>query len=98
MASYNIQDGQNVGLQLAARALDKVKVDIAVLQEVKIKDAKFATRKWAGYDILTAATRTASCGGIALPVKENEAFTIENEKVVGPNMVSFKMLTGPHKR
>ena len=54
---------------------------------MKIKDAKFATRKWAGYDILTASAGTAKCGGIALLVKENDAFTIENEKVVGPNVI-----------
>ena len=65
---------------------------------MKIKDAKFATRKWAGYDILTASAGTAKCGGIALLVMENDAFTIENEKVVCPNVISFEMVTGRHKR
>ena len=32
MASYNIRDGRNGGLQSAARALDSANVDIAVLQ------------------------------------------------------------------
>ena len=68
---------------MAARALDRAKIDIAVLQEVK--------------KIMTAGAGTANCGGITLLVKENDAFTIENEKVVGPNVISFKMLTGPHK-
>ena len=62
MASYNIRDGCNGGLQSAARALDRAMVNIAVLQEVKITDAKFAARKWAGYKILTAAAGTANCG------------------------------------
>ena len=44
-------------------------VDIAVLQEVKITDPKFAARKWAGYKILTAAAGTANCGGVALLMK-----------------------------
>ena len=91
MASYNIRDGRNGGLQSAARALDKAKVDIAVLQEVKITDAKFATRKWVGYEILTASAGTVKYRGIALLMKENDTFTIENEKVVGPNVISFEM-------
>ena len=32
-----------------------VNVDIAVLQETKIVDPKFATRRYAGYDVVTAA-------------------------------------------
>ena len=69
---------------MAARALDRAKIDIAVLQEVK--------------KIMTAGAGTANCGGITLLVKENNTFTIENEKVVGPNVISSEMLTGPHKR
>ena len=69
-----------------------------MLHEVKIKDPKFATRRWAGHEILTAGAGIANCGGIALLVKENDAFTIKNEKVVGPNVISFEMLTGPHTR
>ena len=100
MASYNIRDGRNGGLQLAARALDRSMGDITVVQEVKIKDAKYTTRKWEGYEILTASVGTANCGGVSLLVRENDdwAFTIENEKVVGPNVVSCEMVTGPHKR
>ena len=32
-----------------------VNVDIAVLQETKIVDPKFATRRYGGYDVVTAA-------------------------------------------
>ena len=45
IASYNVCDGRNGGLQLAGRALDRAIVDIAVLQEVKITDPKIAARK-----------------------------------------------------
>ena len=75
-------------------------VDIAVQQEVKITDPKFATRKWAGYKILTAAAGTANCGGVALLVRENDnwAFSVENAKVIGPNIISCELVTGRHTR
>ena len=100
MASYNIRDGRNGGLQLAARALDRSMGDITVVQEVKIKDAKYATRKWEGYELLTASVGTANCGGVALLVRENNdwAFTIEIKKAVGPNVISCEIVTGPWKR
>ena len=75
-------------------------VNIAVLQEVKIKDPKYATRKCAGCETLTALAGTANCGGVALLVMENDdwAFTIKNEKVVRPNDISCEMVTGLHER
>ena len=74
-------------------------VDIAVLQEVKITDPKFAARKWAGYKILTAAAGTANCGGIALLVKEKDggSFSFENAKVIGTNVISCELVTGQYK-
>ena len=100
MASYNIRDGQNGGLNSEACTLGRLMVDIAVLQEVKITDPKYATKKWAGYRIRMAAAETANCGGVALLVKENDdwAFTDENKKVIGPNVISCEMVTGRHKR
>ena len=100
MATYNIRDGRQEGLQSATRALGRTGADIAFLQEVKIKDPKFATKRFDGYEIRTAAAGTARCGGVALLVRENNewAFTVENEKVVGPNVISFELVTGRHKR
>ena len=37
VACYNIRDGRNLGLLSAARALDHANVDVAVLQEVKLR-------------------------------------------------------------
>ena len=58
---------------MAAQALGRLIVDIAVLQEVKITDSKYATKKWAGYKIRTAAAGTSNCGGVALLVRENDS-------------------------
>jgi hypothetical protein len=53
-----------------------------------------------GYDIRTAASGIANCGGVALLVRENDefSFTVKNEKVVGPNVISCGMVTGRGKK
>ena len=44
VATYNIWDGRAAGLLSAARAFDHANVDLAIIQEVKLKDPKFAPR------------------------------------------------------
>ena len=34
---------------------------------------------------------------MVLLVRENDLFTVENEKAVGPNIISFELLTGRRK-
>ena len=78
MASYNIRDGRQGGLYSAARALRKSKVDVAVLQETKIAKAKFAPRRAEGYTIRVAPTSGRNCGGVALAVRENSQFPLQD--------------------
>ena len=71
---------------------------VAVLQETKITDLVFAARNFKGYLILvTAADSDRRLGGVALLVRETNYFTVENEKAVGPNVISLKLVTGRRK-
>ena len=72
VATWNIRDGRSTGLYAAARALERMNVNVAVLQETKFTNTEFATRRWAGYDILMAAAGSNNYGGIALLVKADE--------------------------
>ena len=40
VATYNIREGRGEGLLSTARALDHANVDVAVVQEVKLKDKR----------------------------------------------------------
>ena len=86
---YNIRDDRAAGLLLAARAFDQANVKLAVIQEVKLKDPKFAPRTGFGYQIHTTAAGTDNCGGISLLVREDGSFGVEEVKVWGPNILSF---------
>ena len=71
IATYNVRDGRGegeggeeyIGIVSAARALDMVGVDVAVLQETKITDPVFATRSFEGYTVLAAAADSDRRGG-----------------------------------
>ena len=71
IATYNVRDRRGegedgeefIGIVSAARALDMVGVDVAVLQETKIVDPTFASRTFEGYTILAAAADSDRRGG-----------------------------------
>ena len=94
VATYTIQDGRSEGVLSTARALDHVNVDVAEVQEVKLKDHKLAPRTGFGYQIHTTAAGTDNCGGISLLVKEDGSFRVEEVKVWEPNVLSFQLQVG----
>ena len=80
------------------RSPQRGRVDTAVLQETKIAKANFAARNYRGYTIRVAPSSGKNCGGVGLVFKETGHFTVENAKVVGPNVVSFQLLTKEDER
>ena len=75
------------------------------LLQAKILDPKFATWRYAGYDVLTAAAGRntdgkpgGACGGVALLVKaDDKRFSVENAEVVEENVISCEVITGSGK-
>ena len=63
-----------------------------MVQETKILDPTFATKRWAGYEIRSAAAGSVSCGGMASLVRENEWVRVENAKVIGANVLSSELV------
>ena len=77
--------------------LDKQSHHLSTI-ETKFLDPTFATKRWAGYDIKTAAAGTTSCGGVALLARKNDWATVENAKVVGTNVLSFELVLNKKER
>ena len=106
IATYNVRDGRGggedgeefLGIVSAARAMEMIGVDVAVLQETKIVDPEFASRSFGDYSILAAAADSERRGGVALLVRESDAFTVENERARGANIISFELITGQEER
>ena len=94
VATCNIRDGRAAGLLSAARPFDDDNDDVAVVQEVKLKNPEFAPRTGFGYTIHTTAAGTDNCGGGSLLVREYGLFWVEEVKVWGPNVLSFQLQVG----
>ena len=94
VTSYNTQDGRNKGLLLAVRALNYANVGIAVIQEVKILDLKFALKRGFGYSILVTAAGTDNCGGVAVLARESDPCSVEGAKPWGPSVISWEIQVG----
>ena len=94
VATWNIRSGRNGGLESAARALESLGVDIAVLQETKLTGKKH-TRFTSGYHIIASEAESAQKGGIALAWRENhEVFEVEATRVVHANVITLQLVTG----
>ena len=102
IATYNALDWRNGGLESAERALDLAGVHIAVVQETKFTNADFATKRWAGYTIRNGVAGSINCGGIFLLYKEGvdtrDLYRVENDKVIGTNVIAFELITGTTAR
>ena len=95
VASWNIRDGRNGGLEGAAKGMNAANVDIAVLQETKLTGEAY-TRNSSGYFITaTDAASSPGQGGIALCWREdNERFEVEEVRKRGVNVISCQLVTG----
>ena len=60
IATYNIWDGRSAGLLSAARAHDHTNVAVAAVQEVELKDPKFATRTGFRYAVHMVAAESGN--------------------------------------
>ena len=74
-------------------ALDLAGIYIVAVQETEFTKADFATKQWSGYKI-----RTGTEGEIALLYKEGvetrDLYRVENDAVIGTNVITFELITG----
>ena len=54
--------------------------------------AKFAPRAYRGYTIRVSPSSGKNCRGVGLVYRKNRRFSVENTKVVGPNVISFELV------
>ena len=92
IATWNIRNGRNGGMESACRALDKSGINIAVFQETKLTNDVY-TRSSSGYRIVASNAPSAHQGGIALVWQEHQAYELEEYKFYGGNVMTFRLIT-----
>eukprot|EP00957_Ditylum_brightwellii_P141063 10746548-Ditylum_brightwellii.AAC.1 len=93
VASWNIHNDRNGGLESACRGLDLLGVDIGFLQETKLTRGIYTCFS-SGYKIMVSDAPSAHQGGIALCWRVNGAYEIKEAKFLGPHVLSFQLRTG----
>jgi hypothetical protein len=76
IATLNIHDGCNSGLEAALRASEQMKVDIIVLTDTKFQNDHY-TRSAFGYNIFATTTSHLNQGGIALAHCHSNGWQVE---------------------
>jgi hypothetical protein len=82
VASYNIRNGRNGGLESPCRAMAAMDVDLGIFQETKITDGIY-TRLSSGYSVVASNAASVHQGGIALFWRPNKSYEVEDWRVRG---------------
>jgi exonuclease III len=93
IATWNVCSGRNERLLQAIKAIQALNIDVAVFTEVKLTG--FYPRSTAdGVRILASTALSPNRGGVALVWQNSDRFSIESERVLGPNCISAEIVTG----
>jgi hypothetical protein len=93
VATYNIRNGCNGGLESALRAMEAMDVNIGVFLESKVT-GRICAQSSSGYSVVASDAPSAHQGGIALFWRPNKSYKVEDWQIRGPNMLSFTIVTG----
>ena len=93
VASYNIRNGRNGGMESALRAMEALGIDLGILMETKVTGGIY-TQFSSGYNVVASEAASAHQGGIALFWRPDKSYEIEDWRVRGPNVISFVIVTG----
>ena len=91
--TYNIRNGRNGGLESALQGMTQATIDLGVFQETKCTDGIY-TRASAGYRVVATEAPSRHRGGVALFYRTTAQFAVEKVREYGPNVLSFKVVTG----
>ena len=96
LATWNIRHGGAGGLEAACRAFESLGVDIGVVQETKNVDGVH-TQRSSGYSVFVSKAVSAHQGGVALIWRESWHYEVEETRIEGPNVLSFRIVSGELK-
>jgi hypothetical protein len=73
VASWNIRNGCNGGLESALRAMEAMGVNLGILLETKLTGGIY-TRNLSGYSVVASDTPSVHQGGVALFWRANKTY------------------------
>ena len=91
--TYNIQNGQNKGLESTLRRISQANMDLGVFQETKLKK-RIYTRESSGYKVVAMEAPGAHIGNISVFYRVSEHFYVEVLQTYRTNVISFQLALG----
>jgi exonuclease III len=93
IATYNIRSARGGNLESVLRALNQMNVDLGLLCETKLSDERF-TKFSSGYRVFASKAPSSHQGGVALIYRHSPFWQVESERIHGPNVISFELVSG----
>ena len=91
--TFNIQNGQNGGLELVLHGMSQGQVDCGVLQETKLTKG-VNMQESSGFWVMGTESLSAHHGGVEIFYCEAEHFDIKELRLHYPNVIIFQLATG----
>ena len=91
--TYNIRNGRNGGIGSALRGMAQANIDLGVFQETKCTNVLY-TRASDGYCVIATDASRRHRGAVAIFYMAEANFAVEEVREYGPNVLSFKVVTG----
>jgi hypothetical protein len=96
VASWNICNGCNGGLESALTAMEAMDVNLGILMETKVTGGIY-TQNLSGYSVITSDAPSAHQGGIAIFWQANKTYKVKDWRICGPNVLSFVIVMGSQR-
>ena len=81
---------------MVLRELNRLNIDIGILTESKLTHG-IHTRRAFGYNVYAMEAISPHKGGVALIWRDSFSWSLESERLHGPNVVSFELRTTVHR-
>ena len=94
--TYNIQNGQNGGLESALRVMSQANMDLGVLHENTLIKRTY-TSESSGYRVVATKAPSTHSSGVAVFYREVEHFSVEALQTYGANVIFFHMVSGDRR-
>ena len=94
--TYNIQNSQNSGLDLALRGTSQPSVDVGVFQETKLTEGIY-TGLSEGYMVITTPAPSQHQCGVATLYQDSPVFTVEAIQQFGAKVIACQLATGERR-
>ena len=93
IGTLNIRDGRGGKMEMACNRLQRLLMDVMVITETKFSGGRHTHESY-GYEIFATDCQNKNQGGVAIIVRKNKLWHVEDVERHGPNMITCIFVCG----